>query len=245
MYLYLYAPYLRGRKHARDLALIEGRVTDFGISGKVYQLSQFLKFPAAVKEFGLKRLKTLVLVGDDALLDESVSHFAGSETVLAYIPIGESKYARALGIPQGASAADVLAARRIARLNLGRVGERFFLGSISCEGRGLEVHTPMFSIFPKEYAKVEVINLEEGALPVSGALRVRVTPFQGSRWRRIPDTPSVMEVTSCRIKAARALLVQVGAGSILKTPLQVDIVQRAVRMVMGRSVKMEKVKSKR
>src|SRR3989338_3403627 len=145
MYLYLYAPFLRAKKYARELALIEGRITDFGIGGKISQLSQFLKFPAAIREFGLKRLKTLVVVGDDALLEEAVSAFACSAVAVGFVPFGESRYAQTLGISSGSKAIDIIAARRIKKCDAAMIGKEYIFGSIECEGAGIEVHTPQFS----------------------------------------------------------------------------------------------------
>lgn len=236
MYLHLYAPYLRGKKYARELALVEGRITDFGISGKISQLSQFLKFPAALREFGMKKIKTLVLVGNDALLEEAVNAFALTPVTLGFVPVGESQYAKALAIPQGASAVDVLAARRIVKLDVGMMSARYFLGSISGEGQGIEVHTPQFSIFPKGRARVEVVNLGTIAEATDGLLTIEVTPLSGSLFKTRYGVPSRFYVSSCRLKSARSLKVNAGAIGTLRTPLQVDSIVGAIRMVVGRGV---------
>jgi hypothetical protein len=237
MYLYLYAPFLRSKKYARELALLEGRVTDFGITGKVAQLSQFLKFPAAIKEFGMKRLKTLVLVGDDDLIDQAVNQFALTDIVLGYIPIEESPYSRSLAIPHGSEAVNAIAARRITKLDVGRVEQKFFLGSITCEGKGIELHSPTFSLFSKAYTKVEVRNLRESEYPTKQTLEVSITPQEKSFLRTNDQDPTVVEVESCRLKSAKSLPVQCGGHGTMKTPLQVDIIPGAVRMVVGSKVK--------
>lgn len=236
MYLYLYAPFLKQKKYARDLGLVEGRVTDFGMNGKIAQLSQFLKFPAAVKEFGAKKLTTLVLVGDDALLEEAVQQFALVPVVLGYIPMVESRYGSALGIPAGPEAVQVLAARRMVKCDVGRVENKFFLGTLSCEGKGLELHTPTFSIFPNDHAVLEVVNLGADELPVDGKLSVRITPSKSGFLNRNPLPPTVVQVSSCRLKALKPMLVSLGAGVTLKTPLQVDIIPEAIRMIVGKRI---------
>ena len=237
MYLYLYAPFLRAKKYARDLALLEGRITDFGIAGKIAQLSQFLKLPAAVKEFGMKKLDTVVVVGDDTLLDDTVNLFALSNVVVAYIPMVESEYGGALHIPEGIAAADVLAARRIAKLDLGRVGERFFLGSLHCEGKTLEIHSPTFSVFSQSYISVDLVNLGEGVYPDQGALTARITPVEGSMFKKSQGVQSVLKLQSCRLKSGKPLSAKIGAQGVLKLPLQVDSSPKAIRMVVGRRVR--------
>lgn len=233
MYLYLYAPFLKHKKYASDLAIIEGLVTDFGISGKVAQLSQFLKLPAAIKEFGVKRLATIVVVGDDVLLEEAINNLAMGAIVLGYIPIGESIYARALGIPIGPKAVQTLAARRITRLDLGRVGSPMFLGTLKVEGRGMELHSPTFSIFPEGLAVIEIINCQEGADADDGLLEVSITPIQG-RFRPAAQPATRLKVSSCRLKAERPVSAIWGLNHGQKLPLQVDIVPKAVKMIVGR-----------
>lgn len=243
MYLYLYAPFLRSRKYSRGLAFFEGRITDFGITGKVAQLSQFLKFPAAVKEFGMRRLTTLVVVGDDALLDEAVNSFALSKVVIGYIPMTESVYGNALSIPHGVEAANTLAARRIVQLDVGRVANRFFLGKLKLEGRNIEVHTPTFSIFPKGHCAVEVYNLREGEdYPTDGKLDIRIIPFEGAFFKK-PGAVTAIRAQSCRLKSARPLLIEGGGAGKLKTPLQVDIVPGAIRIIVGSRFKSTEARS--
>jgi len=235
MYLYAYAPFLRQKKYARDLALIEGRITDFGIGGKVTQLSQFLKFPSALKEFGMKRLTTLVLVGDDMLLDEAVNYVALSNVVIGYIPIGESVFGEALSIPQGAEAVQTLAARKIERIDLGRVENRLFLGTLRVEGSGLELHSMAFSLFPKGLAVLEIVNLRQGFDAADGALDVILTPVEGVL-RKKPKTSTHIRVNSCRLKAASPLAIRVGAHGLIKTPFQIDIAPKAIRIIGGRTI---------
>lgn len=234
MYLYLYAPFLKDKKYSRELALFEGRITDFGISGKIAQLSQFLKFPAAVKEFGLKRLTTLVLVGDDSLLEEAVNQFALTSVVLAYIPMAESIFAPALSLPFGSAAVDALAARRIEKLDIGRAANRFFFGTLRCEGKGIELHSPTFSIFPTGYTTIEISNLHKDNQPAAaGKLEVRATPLENGLFKKKATTPTVLHLESCRLKAPRAIPVQCGISCTFKTPLQIDIIPGAIKMIIG------------
>lgn len=239
MYLYVYAPFLRQKQYARELGIVEGQVTDFGIGGKIAQLSQFLKFPAAIKEFGAKRLITLVLVGDDALLEEAVNYLAFSEVALAYIPMTDSIYSQALSIPKGALAVQTLAARRINKLDLGQVEKKFFLGAISVKGQGIELHTPAFSIFPKDNAKFEVVNLGPGADATDGLLDVIVTPLSGSFRKKIGDS-TCFKIKSCRLKSVKPAAANCGALGIIKTPFQIDIVPKAVKMIIGSRMRNEK-----
>lgn len=240
MYLYLVAPFLKSRQHAADLARIESRIVEYGLAGKIVQLSQFLKFPSAVREFGTKRLSTLVLVGDDALLEEAVDTFASSAVVLGFIPLAESRIAQALGIPQGEAACDTIAARRITKLDLGKVENHHFLSSLHLQGEGLELHCPTFSIFPKGQAIIEVVNVGAGADPEDGKLTVRITPLAGRIRRKPLDQPTLLTAESCRLKAKTAYPVTLPRQYTLKLPLQIDIFPQAIKMIVGRRVGKEK-----
>ncbi len=66
--------------------------------------------------------------GGDGTLRSAVGVFAGGDAVLGVIPVGTANsFARALGVPLDAeSAADVIADGWTARVDVGRIGERYF-----------------------------------------------------------------------------------------------------------------------
>ena len=79
------------------------------------------------------------------------------------------------------------------------------------------------------------MNLKNGVDATDGALDVIIAPFQGGMFKK-PAEPTKFRAVSCRIKSAKPISVQVGGHGIVKTPLQVDIVPKAIRMIVGRKI---------
>lgn len=235
MYLYLYSDFLAAPKYAAALAEIEGRLLDFGISGKIIQLTQFLKFPAALKEYGGKKITTLVLVGDDTLLEEAVSYAAGSSLLLGFIPLTASRYGESLALSIGPLAIETLAARRLATLDCAQVGTFSFFGTLRLEGEQLEFHCPTFSVWTQGYATIEVINCGAGGNPADGLLTVKITP-QKNRVFGKPVPSSTLLVATCRIKSSATYKLR-GGSLNLKLPLQIDSIPKAIKMIVGKQLK--------
>ncbi len=79
-------------------------------------------------------VEVLVVVGGDGAVNLAVNVLAGSGTQLGIIPAGTGNdAARSLGVPLSdpAAAADVVVAGRVRTVDLGRVGEKYFLCVLS------------------------------------------------------------------------------------------------------------------
>lgn len=77
--------------------------------------------------------RLVVLGGGDGTISSAVGAFAGTDVVLAVLPLGTANsFARALGIPLDlAGAVGVVAHGTVARIDLGRIGERYFTNVLS------------------------------------------------------------------------------------------------------------------
>jgi diacylglycerol kinase (ATP) len=75
---------------------------------------------------------TIVAIGGDGTVSEVLRTLAGHEEVaLGIIPLGHSNHlARLLGIPDYKTACQILASRKIEEVDVGRIGNRFFVSSV-------------------------------------------------------------------------------------------------------------------
>jgi YegS/Rv2252/BmrU family lipid kinase len=75
---------------------------------------------------------TIVAIGGDGTVSEVLRTLAGHEDVaLGIIPLGNSNHlARLLGIPDYKTACQILASRKIEEVDVGRIGNRFFVSSV-------------------------------------------------------------------------------------------------------------------
>jgi diacylglycerol kinase family enzyme len=134
--VYFYEHTLSERRHQTTMARIETRLTDLGLSGKIYRLGPMTRLDQAVRDELRKRPSTIIAVGGDALVNAIASFLADSDIPLGILPVeGEGVVASALGISID-EACKTLAARRIIRIDLGRTDTgRIFLGQLSVQAK--------------------------------------------------------------------------------------------------------------
>lgn len=141
MYYYIYDPALLvDNKYEKELNRIEGRLTDLGINGNVGRFPAFNGVRGAVKEELKKGIKTVVIVGNDESITRIVDMIADLDVVLGVIPIGKkNKIANILGVKGGEDVCDLLAARTIEKLDLGKINDKYFVGCLEIEDPGINL----------------------------------------------------------------------------------------------------------
>ncbi len=138
MYSYLYDEYCSLPSYQRALAAIETRLNDLEIHGNICRLTPLKNLREAIELEQRKGSTTIVVVGDDSLVERVVnivaSHFP--QIVVGIIPLGGNTHdiAHTLSIPLGLDACNVLSYRMVRILRLGKINNRYFLASVVCEG---------------------------------------------------------------------------------------------------------------
>lgn len=115
----------------------------------------------------------VLVAGGDGTLHEAVQALAHTETALGYLPTGTVNiWARELGIPLDAvGAAQAILQSRIESIDLGQVGDRYFLlmvgigldGEVVRRTRPLEHHKARLGILPFVATTLSVVPLYRGA----------------------------------------------------------------------------------
>ena len=118
--VYVYDQELGSRRYQKLLERLETRLTDLGISGKIYRLGPMTRLEDMMREELVKKPKTIVAVGGDALSSRLAGLMTGTTIPLAVVPFGQNMIADAFGVTLE-NACKVLAARRIVSLDIGRV----------------------------------------------------------------------------------------------------------------------------
>ncbi len=128
MYAYLYDPVLRQRTFRGFLDRLETRLTDFGLSGKIYRLGPLLHLNEIVAEQMRQKSKTIVAIGSDRLFHQLLNAPNIQNFVVGFVPIHpKSVIGSLLGIPPQEAAATILAHRITKPLRLASANTvRFF-----------------------------------------------------------------------------------------------------------------------
>lgn len=133
MYYYIVNPAAGGAKINKIQDRLKDRLKRLGIMGEFVK-STGADDVAKLAKLGVERgYKTIVAVGGDGTINEVLNAILPYEKVaLGIIPTGTTNdLADAMGIKDWFSATSILASRKIEEVDLGKVGERFFVTSVS------------------------------------------------------------------------------------------------------------------
>ena len=138
MYSYLYNEKLSLSGYHRAVAAIETRLHDLDIQGNICRLTPMKNVREVVEQELHRGATTLVVVGDDTLVERVVTLIATQSwnIILGIIPVGNSTHdiAKSIFIPMGVDACNILSYRMVRTLRIGKVNSRFFLTSVECSG---------------------------------------------------------------------------------------------------------------
>lgn len=128
MYFYLVDNFINDKKYEKIFTKIENRIIDLGINGRIAKLSLLKSAAELVKEEVKRGAKTVIAIGNDKIVSQVINVIAEQDLTFGIIPVGENnQIAELLGIPYNEAACDILSARRIERLDLGKVNQNYFL----------------------------------------------------------------------------------------------------------------------
>ncbi len=252
MYLYLYDAYLLDKAYQHQLARVETRLTDLGIGGKISRLSPLKNLRELIRDEVAGGVRTIVAVGNDGtfitVVNEVIRH---DEVTVGHIPLGpKTDIARALGIPPAEAAADVVAARRLMRLDVGKANHTYFLTGLTLPASRVTLELDeAYQVSPSDgpYA-VHICNLKPAAWagatdhrrfnPSDGRLEALIQPAarRGAFWRRRgrDGPPSILPCRRVKILGGKSVTVITDGERVLKTPVAVEVVPAKLRMIVGK-----------
>ncbi len=257
MYLYLYDNFLNDNKYIKTLARMETRLTDLGIGGKISRLSPLKDLRELIKDEARSGVKTVVVVGGDKTVVEVVNEIADYNLTLGIIPIGEQNFiAPTLGIRSVEEACNIISARKVEKIDLGKAGGIYFIANLKipvqknmaaakvaleCEGR--------YQISPDTNSfEIQICNLrpaEAGAekynfSPKDGFLEAYIKPIAGRGrlfgWFRGQGqiSASIVPFRRLNILAKNSVNIISDDQKVLKTPLEISVAPRKLRVIVGR-----------
>ncbi|MCD6471058.1 hypothetical protein J7K86_00825 [bacterium] len=252
MYLYLYDSILVEPKYKKILDLIENRLTDLGINGKIVRLTILENASQIVKE-NLKNedINTIVAIGRDKLLFETATAMANSDKVLGFIPIEPSEQSEILGIPPNEFACDVLSARLIKKIDLGKINNLFFFSSVEINDGNVKINCDnSYQIIPQIPVKIKIINLDflkfsqeiknaNVGLPNDSYLEIllgktkKLFPF----FRKIKEKNSIFYAKKIEIfsQEKEETEIIVDQERIIKTPAEAKVFPQALKIIVGKN----------
>ncbi len=133
MYYYVTDSFVKQDKAAlRILNKVNFKLTQLDMLGEVAEVTKYRPMKRVIEDGIAKGHTTIIIIGDNRSLNQAAMCVIGKpQIVLGLIPVGQQvSLGRALGLDRVDELADILAARKVEKLDVGVVNNRIFLGAL-------------------------------------------------------------------------------------------------------------------
>ncbi len=247
MYGYIYDIFLTQKQFIKEVNRIENSLTDLGLQGQIIRLSLISNVGHAVEELINRGVKTIVAVGSDQLFS-SLADYADQLTsiTVGLIPVGSHRLmADILGIPPGEQACQVLSARLIYYIRLGRINQKYFIHSVVAQDSRTQIHcdAQYTASATTDDAIISILNPFTQGEPVSEQIKkltVVVTPTAKQKMFRkpLPMPSTIFTAQGISIDEPRHQPLLVDGQKIVKTPVNVTLSDQQLRVIVGKNRKL-------
>ena len=252
MYFYVYDSFLGDKKYQPLLHKIETRLMDLGISGITEKLTILKSFKEIVRDATSKGVDTLVAVGNDETFSKVVSFLSDYSIILGMIPVGPNNIiASMLGVPQGEAACNVLSARIVEKIDLGKANNDYFISSLEIPSeRDVVMNCDGYNISPLSTAKAisirnfgslnNKIGKKTISSPTDGILEAIISSQkkEGVFFKRQTQftNDSIFPFKKIKIKCSRESLPIIADGqTTIKTPVTVEVIPKKLKVIVGKN----------
>jgi len=249
MYIYLYDNFLRQKKYDSVVKIMETRLTDFGIAGKIIRLQNFTNAAAIVDEEMKRGASTIVIVGNDATFGRVLSMAATRDILFGFLPVGHGNtIAQVLGIPVGEEAADILSRRRKVKLDVGWFNNRYFVNQLYIPASEIQVEYDEKFIVSVPRGKIELVvcNLqpfvwrdtkkkEYKVHPQDGKLEAFLRPVvKKGFFKKKLESPSIFPFEEMIVKSKKPFIVKADGRESKEIKIKIKLAKRRIQMVVGK-----------
>lgn len=253
MYVYIYDNFLREKKYLATIKAMEISLTDFGIAGKILRLNNYTDAKTIIEDEIKRGAKTIVIVGNDKTFGQVLSGSATANCTFGFLPVGpENTIAEVLGVPTGVESCDVVSRRRIERLDVGWVNNRYFVAQLKAGPGKLEVfYDERFKVTGDKLLEVVVCNLQpffwkrnkndKEALevhPQDGKLEAFLRPLTKKSWFGYTyEEPSVFPFSEMEIHGKEPFVLEADGRITKEIKVKIKLANQRIAMIVGRDRK--------
>ena len=240
MYVYIYDDYLNKSRYNKAVNRMEIRLTDLGLNGKIIRLGGIKNIKGTVQNEIKLGAKTIVAVGNNqtvnkiigAIIDTEIYGDFQKKTLLGIIPIGDdNSIASSFGIKNEESACNILLARRIEKIDIGLVGNHYFLNEARIESLNTTISLSDYSLEVEEKGVIRIINLLRDKLnniksnPHDGLLDVIINTRKKDQ--------TILKLNKFTINNKNESLLVDGVIEI-KTPVELSVDKDKINIIVGK-----------
>ncbi len=240
MHVYIYDDYLSKSKYNKAVNRVEIRLTDLALNGKIIRLSGIKNIKGAIQNEIRLGAKTIVAVGNNqtvnkiigAIIEADIYDDFQKNTLLGIIPVGsDNSIATSFGIKNEEEACNILLARRIEKIDLGLVGEYYFLNEARINGAETKICLDDYQIELQEKGEIRIINLLSekansiGSNPHDGLLDVLISSKRKDQ--------TLLRLDKFRVESSKEKILLDGVIEV-KTPVKIGVVKNCINIIVGK-----------
>lgn len=249
MNLYIYDSFLNQRKYDSILAKIEIRITDLGLNGKIARLG-IMKNIREIIENEIKRgATTVVVAGNDYIINEAIGVLANKNIPLGIIPINEgpNNIAKSLGIGFAEKACDILSARRIEKLDIVAINNNYFLldAIIANNGSIVEINND-YSIEASKDGEIKITNMSVKKRGLFGGVQsdpqdgifellINTKPIRHFLSKIKNGGESLFPLKALRLINTKQATVLIDGVKEISTPAEIRMIKNGLNFIVGKS----------
>jgi len=250
MYYYIFDSFTNQKKYEKQLNKIESLLVELGINGKIYKLNILKNLNEIIEEAIDGGAKNIIVVGNDQTASQVANLLIHQQTALGIIPLGQPNIlAGALGIKNYIQACKIISARKIAKLDVGKVNQQYFLLAVESSDKNIVFDFKQYNINPFSNNKimgVYNINIDKLAYqsnPSDGLMEVIFAPNENNWWQKLtqrkkenePVGISVFPTKKLTIKhKKKPIQINIDRQRVLKTPLDIEILPKKLSVIVGK-----------
>ncbi|MEO8066006.1 MAG: diacylglycerol kinase family protein [Candidatus Doudnabacteria bacterium] len=256
------------REFERVQNLLYSSLSEFRVSGEVMRSTGLRTINQLVENAFSHGAKTIVAVGSDDTLHDVINAIKSREMTVGFIPIFETEIGEMLGLKNIEQSAKTIGLRRLAEFDLGSVNGNYFLSKLtfglgtktnaglfnfkliqslftlpifevkfSVNGRyqaSTKVVSGIITINRNAEAEAEVMLLPK--LSRAKTFRYRKQILSGD-YRQISEA-SIIQANKIEVSVPAGLPLRVGGRVIAKTPATIEILPKALKLIVSRDRKL-------
>lgn len=241
MHVYIYDDYLNKPRYNRAINKLEIRLTDLGLNGKIIRLGGIKNIRGTIQHEIKLGAKTIVAVGNNQTVNKIIGAIIDTETysdfqkktLLGLVPIGDdNSIAASFGIKNADEACNILLARRIEKIDLGLVGQYYFLNHASIQSLGTQIEIDDYTLEISERGEVKIINLLSDPKE-----KIKSNPHDGRldvliKTRKKDE--SIITVKKLKVTNLQEKLIVDNVVEI-DTPVEIGIMKDKVSVIVGKN----------
>ncbi|XOU94392.1 MAG: diacylglycerol/lipid kinase family protein [Candidatus Kerfeldbacteria bacterium] len=256
MHNYIFDQYLSEKKYQTILDKIESRLTDLGINGRIEKLTILKSFSESVSEIVKRGADTIIAVGNDRTISKVISLLPKLNITLGIIPIGpNNEIAKKLGIPEGEAACDILSARLVEKIDLGKANNYYFISNLKLPiNKEVFLDYGSYNIRPiTDDSQISICNFDleinnssskekrHHCNPKDGLLEAVFTQAEKPKsffnvFNNDFSESSIFPFKKVKIKCNKECLPAIIDGhTTIKTPIAVEVLPKKLKIIVGKN----------